>query len=189
MFKTKETFAELKEQITKLDSSISALNNRLDTIEENHKAGFNTVVDQIQQLETNKESALSEFRDSLGDINNLKNKLETNTNALILIKDNIKNNLINDMKKEIEKEVKVINDETVKYFELKKDINDASKILIDFKGHVIKLNQISEYIKSADFELGKYYKNIEESNSEKLRLMQEVDKMRGLVSRERRKNR
>jgi len=189
MFKTKENIEELRQRIEKLGSGISALNNRLDSIEENHKAGFNTVVDQIQQLETNKDSALSEFKDALGDINKLKNKLETNTNALILIKDNIKNNLINDMKKEIEKEVKAINDETVKYFELKKDINDASKILIDFKGHVIKLNHISEHITSADFELGKYYKNIEESNSEKLRLMQEVDKMRSLVSRERRKNR
>ena len=189
MFKTKENFAELKEEIVKLASSIQALNQRIDSIEENHKSGFNTVVDQIQQLETNKESALSDFKDALSDINKLKNKLETNTNALILIKDNVKNNLIDDMKKEIEKEVKAINDETVKYFELKKDINEASTILIDFKSHVARLNQISEHIKSADFELGKYYKNIEDSNADKLRLMQEVDKMRGLVSRERRKNR
>jgi predicted nucleic acid-binding Zn-ribbon protein len=189
MFKTKENFAELKEDIAKLASSIQALNQRMDGIEENHRTGFNTVVDQIQQLESNKESALSEFKDALSDINKLKNKLETNINALILIKDNIKNNLIDDMKKEIEKEVKAINDETVKYFELKKDINEASNILLDFKGHVVKLNQISEQIKSADFQLGKYYKNIEDSNAEKLKLMQEVDKMRGLVSRERRKNR
>ncbi|MBD3259805.1 hypothetical protein GF371_04220 [Candidatus Woesearchaeota archaeon] len=189
MFKTKENFAELKELVLKLESSISAFNQRLDRLEENHKTGFNTVIDQIQVLETSKDSALSDFKQSLSEINKLKNKLETSTNALILIKDNIKNNLINDMKKEIEKEVKAINDETVKYFELKKDINESANLLLNFKNHVVKLNLLAEKINPADFELEKYFKNMENQNKEKLRLMQEIDRLQSLVARERRKRR
>ncbi|MBW3013263.1 hypothetical protein KY325_04960 [Candidatus Woesearchaeota archaeon] len=189
MFKTKETFSELKEQILKLESSISSLNKRIDELEENHKTGFNTIIDQIQNLESNKESAMSEFKETLSEISKIKNKLETNTNALILVKDNIKNNLLNDMKTEIEKEVKAINEETVKYFELKKDINESANLLLNFKNHIVKLNQLVEKINPADFELDKHFKNIEDQNKEKLRLMQEIDRLQGLIARERRKNR
>ncbi|MBW3014196.1 hypothetical protein KY335_03045 [Candidatus Woesearchaeota archaeon] len=52
----------------------------------------------------------------------------------------------------------------------------------------MKLNEISNEIKKADFELSKHFQNIEKADSEKIRLVREIDKLQSLIARERRRH-
>ncbi|MCK4670579.1 MAG: hypothetical protein KAT43_05240 [Nanoarchaeota archaeon] len=190
MFKKLAGTNKVQENITKVHAAIDMINSRLDGFDQKlaqTKDAMSTIIDQVANLESNKESSLYEFKKTMEEIKDLKQKLETNVNALVFLKDNIKKNLVSDLKTQVEKEVKAIHSETIRYFELKKDINESALLLKNFNQNIVKLNDISQEIKKADFELNKHFQNMKAADSEKLNLAREVDRLQGLIARERRR--
>jgi len=99
------------------------------------------------------------------------------------LKEKIKKELIENFKENIKKEFNSLNEESIKHFELKKDINESANLLKNFNNNITKLNTISNSIKEADFELAKHFENIENTNRDKVELMKEVDRLRGILAK------
>lgn len=191
MFKRLAGTGEVQENLASLHTAVDQINARLDTFDRQlseTKDAMCTIIDQVSKLESNKDSSLHEFKTTMEEIKDLKQRLETNINAIAFLKDQAKKNLVSDLKNQIQKEAKAINDETVRYFELKKDITESASLLRDFNSNVSKLNEISKEIKKADFELSRHFQNIERADAEKIRLARELDKLKSLIARERRRH-
>ncbi len=169
----------VKEDIGKLSQSV-------DELKASHKE------------HSNKISGLTEAFNKMGKINSdfnksisaeiekiaeLKKSFETELNSFNFLKDRIKKELIENFKDNIKREFNSLNEESIKHFELKKDINESANLLKNFNTNISKLNTISNSIKEADFELAKHFENIENTNRDKVELMKEVDRLRGILAK------
>lgn|SRR3989344_4796565 len=123
------------------------------------------------------------IKDEIEKISEIKKSFETELNSFVFLKEKIKKELIENFKENIKKEFNSLNEESIKHFELKKDINESANLLKNFNNNITKLNTISNSIKEADFELAKHFENIENTNRDKVELMKEVDRLRGILAK------
>jgi len=170
---------DVKEDVGKLSQSIDELKNS----HKEHSEKINGLTDAFNKMSKMNSDYNKSISVEIEKIVELKKSFETELNSFVFLKDKIKKELIENFKDNIKKEFNSLNEESIKHFELKKDINESANLLKNFNNNVIKLNNISNSIKEADFELSKHFANMENTNRDKVELMKEVDRLRGILAK------
>lgn len=107
-----------------------------------------------------------------------------------MIKADVKSRLVADVVEEVRselgKEMSKLNTDVKGFNDLK---NELSVLVGKFKSvedELTKFKAVAAEIKTADFELGKYARELEKNDREKVALMREVERMQHLLAKERR---
>ena len=170
---------DLKDDVSELSKNIEELKD----LHKNHSEKIELLSQHFENMNKTNSDFNKTIKEELGKISEIKKSFETELNSFIFLKDKIKKELIENFKENIKKEFNTLNEESIKHFELKKDINESANLLKNFNNNINKLNTISNSIKEADFELVKHFKNVENTNRDKVELMKEVDRLRGILAK------
>jgi len=171
---TADVSAQAKE-MSHFKSEISALKGEVSKLVSESSKFCSSVQSQISELK----SATDELKNEVYDFK--------------MIKADIKSKLVSELgeafREELKKETKTL-DMDVKNFNALKD--ELSSLVGKFKSvesDIMKFKEISQVIKSTDFELSKYAHEVTKADHEKLELMQKIDQLENLLSKLRRQGR
>ncbi len=170
---------DIKEDVGKLSQSVDELKD----LHKNHSEQINELTKAFNDMSKLNSDFNKTIKEEIAKISELKKSFETELNSFVFLKEKIKKELVENFKENIKKEFNSLNEESIKHFELKKDINESANLLKNFNNNITKLNIISNSIKEADFELSKHFENIENTNRDKVELMKDVDRLRGILAK------
>lgn len=88
---------------------------------------------------------------------------------------------------DLNKEIERLRLDVSRYNELKKEIDGVSATIMDMKNEVSKFKEISSKINTQDFELIKFTNKVAQIEREKQQLMDKIDSLQRVISKERRR--
>ncbi|MHA2023660.1 MAG: hypothetical protein ACTSWQ_08375 [Candidatus Thorarchaeota archaeon] len=184
-----ETSERLNELNEKVSDSASVVLNQSKEVE-----GFKGEVRELKlevQTFTSEASRFSETAFSqLAGIKKTNESLKTELYDFKLIKSEIKSRLVgevmDELRAELRKETGKLDTDVKCFNELKDELSVLVGKFKSVESEITKFKSIASQVNSADFELGKFARELEKSDSEKLRLMQENDNLKRLLAKERR---
>jgi len=181
--KTSELASELadaKKVSEQHSQSISSLKEEITNANSNIK----TLVEQQKQL-------LKENTEALETVRELKEQLSDSIDSIKVMSSTIQNNLVKKITGEINDLTQEVSSKLSGSEKLKKEIEEvATNVKDELKNlneEIKKLKTVSSNIKAEDFELTKFANQLKAADSEKLKLIREIDTMQRLVSSLRRR--
>ena len=147
--------------------------------------------DEVGGLNANAQGALSEISVQLDNVHKTNEEFKKELYDFKMIKSDIKSKLVSELVESFREELKA---ETRKLDVDVKAFNDLKEelciIVTKFKAvesEVAKFKEIAGQLKSADFQLANYAKELTKNDQEKLRLMERVEYLERLVAKERKR--
>jgi septation ring formation regulator EzrA len=173
--KIKETAASTKEQ----NAELSALKKELNEIKKNVISISNTAQSYAEQMNA-----------ELGSISELKEDMKKELYDLKLLKSTIQAKLVADLSEtfrdELQKAMHRLDTDIKSYNEMRDKMNLINNQFSTLTSEMAKFKQIAEQVNVADFELAKYAREVTRMDKEKLDLMNKVDQLQTIISKERR---
>ena len=124
-------------------------------------------------------------------VNELKSEINEGINSVKVLSSTIQGNLTRRFSDEISNITQEVSSKLSGVELLKKEVETAANkvrdVLDALDGDVKKLAEVSSHINAKDFEMTKFAGQLREADSEKLRLMRQLDSMQRLVSSLRRR--
>ncbi len=191
--------SKLKDNISgkRTDELASELSSVKDVIAENNseiksiKSDIAMIAATIKLLAEQQQHLQKDNTESLKTADELKTSLIDSINSVKVMSSSIQNNLVRRITDEMNLLMQEISNKFSGTERLKKEVEDAAvnvrNELKSLTDEVKKLKTVSENIKAQDFELVKTSNLLKQDDSEKLKLMREIDSLQRLVSALRRK--
>jgi len=186
----KEHLEELRDSVK---TNILELNNQLlehkQELQKNNQESFNMLLEKIQQLENKQNTFGDSFDDELYKINELSQQFESRINGFKLLEHRANKHLFEEVSLQIKSQIETLFNTTKKYQELESKMVKVQESISTLNEEISKFSNIAKEIKTADFQLSKFAKQVTSENQEKLSLMRENERLKLLISKERRNNR
>jgi len=141
----------------------------------------------ISDLKDKQSGVIKKTEASLNELNKQKQRFEKMINNLKHSVEKASEVSYNKLQDSIAGSVNRLNLDITAFNNLKKDIQSISNDVLQTKFELEKFNAIAKSLKERDFELSKYQKSLLQQDQEKLRLMKEVEGLRRLIAKERRR--
>ena len=145
----------------------------------------------MNEIKGNQKEFLTNFKDDLGIIKELRKDFEEEMYRFKGLKDNIQKKIMEEFEEELQKELKLqmenLKKDATDYKELKEKISNITIKVNNLSEEITKFVNISNKIKEKDFEMEKFAKQLLEADQEKLNLMRKVDTLERLIARMRRR--
>lgn len=173
-----------KEELNKIQSRLEELdkkyNDSIKQIQEFQEQKFKNLEETFSQLKEKQFFYFEEFEKSLTAFNDMNLKYKKEFDAFNVIKNNLTTKTLEKMEKEM-KEVLAIH--FIKLETEKKRFDELAKDIEKAKEEIKKLVLISEKVKDADFNLAKHAQELRLNDSEKLKLMKQIDDLQSLIAK------
>lgn len=177
---------ELKDKVDDVDRRLSSLEEKQSKASEAIINSISKINDSVTELKGMKEGYVNKFTDDLGKISNLQREFEKALRTFQQDHIRLYETVSNKANSEI-------ND---KLLPLKNVVNDLEKIKPQAKEIIAgiakvnesmnKLNSVASSIRKEDFELKHFAQELLKMDTEKIRLVQQIETMKKIISRERR---
>jgi hypothetical protein len=184
-----------KKELEKINQSITNLWSIKNEINEHNQQQFlnsnnliNNVSDKINQLENTNITLTKNFENEVARTVELNGLLKKRIDSFKLFEDSARKKIMEDVKFEIQKQLQSMFETTNKYKVLENNLLVLNKKIDNLSSEIIKFNVISAQIKSADFDLTHFVKQVTAQDQEKLRLMRENEKLKMLIANKRSRN-
>jgi methyl-accepting chemotaxis protein len=186
---------EILEQLKKLNGKIERISN--DNTEQNNKiidnclelkTILNNLSENYQKLNDENSLVTTKLNSEIETISQLSESLQKRINSFKLIEDNIKKKFCEDTKIVISEKLDFLNSIGTHYKALMENTNSIKKEIQEIIPQIKDFKEISRNIQKSDFELSKYANYIAKEDKEKLRLMQENERLKQIIAKERRSN-
>ncbi len=171
---------ELEEVQNKLNDLKTKYDQGIKEIKDFQEAKFKKLEETFSELKENQSHYFEEFEKALEAFNDMNAKYKKEFDTFNVIK----NNLTSKTLEKVEKELK---EELTKHFgklETEKNkFEDLSRSIEQAKEEIKRLTFLSEKVKDADLNLVKHAQELKFSDSEKLKLMKQVDDLQILIAK------
>ncbi len=181
-------------ELMRLKEDIDTINKN---IEENSKIisdlkiELESLKNGLNDIKTNQQEFLKNFKDNLFVIKNLREDFAKEVYEFRLLKGQLQKRILEIFEEELQKDLEINRDNLKKdaedYNELRKKVAEILSRLNLTSEEINKFTEISKNIKKEDFELTKYARHLTEMDREKLELMRKIDTLERLVSKIRRR--
>jgi len=179
--------------ILKLKEEVDDLKARMDSQSRSFDA-FSTEVtklcDNLQNVRNTQAQLLDELKSNMGGFSQIQQDLSKEVYDFKLLKAQLQKKMLDkfeeELKSELKMNVEVLRKDLSDYEEMKNSVKEMLKKVELTKQEMGKWMEISSNIKAADFELNKFARQLQQSDSEKLELMRKIDSLERLVSKMRR---
>ena len=155
------------------------------------KAEIESIAESVKALSGQQHQLLKENSETLKAAAELKAQLNDSINSVKVMSSSIQNNLVRKITDEITLLAQEISNKFSGTERLKKEVEDAAAKVRDelaaLKGEISRLHDAASKIKAQDFELVKFAGQLQQDDSEKLKLMRQIDSLQRLVSSLRRR--
>lgn len=179
MFNKKE-LTELKEKITeKLEGFSSTFNQRM--LEQ--ESSLEKLSSTINGLNQSNQEVIEKVKTELNAISNLKDNFESVLNKLNSINKTIELTATSEIKEVAEKEINSIKDSAKKFREVEEDLSKVLLNINDTNMEISKFIDISNQIKLVDFTLKQHKDDLTNNEREKIRLMEENERLKSLMGK------
>jgi chromosome segregation ATPase len=193
MFDKIKGLIDSQDKINDMHSHISSYSKSL----EEQKEIINGLHAEITTLKTNFEALnsahtehLSQMKEDIDDVREIKSQLNNELNDLKLLKTHIKEKLVEELaasfKNELTSHAERIKTDAKSYNDMKQALQAIVLRLEQLKPEIDKFNNIAKTVKEKDFELEKYAKNLKNFSDEKHELLMKIDNLERMIGRERR---
>tara|TARA_B100000315_G_C14568303_1_gene584115 strand:+ start:1933 stop:2499 length:567 start_codon:yes stop_codon:yes gene_type:complete len=143
-----------------------------------------------KELKENQSQFLTEFKENAESIGTLKAEFEKELYNFKLMSSNVEKKLLEKfdeaIKNEIHEYFAKLRTDIQSFGDLKEKIDTISEDIKKATSELGKFVEISESIKKGDFELGNHAKKLQDMDNEKLELMRKIDNLERLLSKMRR---
>ncbi len=181
------------EQLASELAETKKLHNEHSEILSSLKTEINGVKESVEALTEKNQQLLKENTNSLAALTQLKKQLEESINSIKLMSSTIQDGLMRKITDQVSMLTQEISSKLSGSERFKKELEEAASLvkleLNDLKEEIKRLKSVSSNINAADFELVKFSNQLKSADSEKLRLMKEIDTLQRLVSSLRRNSR
>ena len=179
--------------ILKLKEEVDDLKARMDSQSRSFDA-FSTEVtklcDNLQNVRNTQAQLLDELKSNMGGFSQIQQDLSKEVYDFKLLKAQLQKKMLDkfeeELKSELKMNVEVLRKDLSDYEEMKNSVKEMLKKVELTKQEMGKWLDISTNVKTADFELGRFAKQLQNADSEKLELMRKIDSLERLVSKMRR---
>ena len=176
--------------IPDLKEKLNILLERTDEIkleQKNLKEEVYTLQQSMQKEREERRIKIEGLEKDIEQIKSLKEELEKTLRQLQNTQSSFIQNTTNNVGRKIEEQLLLVRKNTQSFRELEPEVKQLQSQLISLKGESLKLTAITKKINTMDFELTNYTKKLEKDNSEKIRLLKQIDDLKNLIARERRR--
>jgi len=185
MFNKKE-LEEIKKQINSLGSKAEENNIELKEKQSKNEELLNLMLTKILKLEENQNYFSNKLKEETQKIQELNENFEKSLGSFKVLQNTASKKLLEETNTEIKTQLNSLMKTANNYRQIETNLLDTKGILESLNVEINKFNMISKDIKKTDFQLANYVDKVTEIDKEKLRLMQENDRLKKLISKERR---
>lgn len=182
---------KVDELIGKLADSLQTQQEEIKTLAESIKGlkqEFSELAQTTQTTLSKQDLALEKFDRIIDHIEQDKDKLHKSIVEFDIQKSNAGQRIVEQLRNDINKFKDMLRTDVSAYDKLKTDINLVARDIDRTRAEISKFHEISKTIKSSDFEMTKYIRNVQEMDREKLALMKKIDGLERMIAKERRRN-
>lgn len=191
MFGTKKQIEELRTQLAELQETVNTHSKALDESQERTKTLQATIAEATEKL-TTQISQNTEYENSIAQHADRATALHDEfSRALDQIKrqhTNFEQRVIQQLHSSIKEATSTLRADADKYRALKEEIAQTRDLLGGVQDDLRKFQTVGKKIKASDFEATQFAKKVFGADQEKLRLMKELDKLKSIVSRQRKRH-
>lgn len=174
---------KILEELTLLCNTIKEQNEKF----EEFKKEIAKFRSEVEEIKTMQKTSLKEFSSNLNQIIESKQKLQQELVDFKVLKGHFQDKIIDTLSGQINENAEKLKTDIKNYNELKNEISGIVDELKGVKSELAKFKELGERISKMDFALVNYAKTLERENQEKLRLMSEIDYLKRLIAKERRR--
>ncbi|MBL7054249.1 hypothetical protein ISS05_00660 [Candidatus Woesearchaeota archaeon] len=186
MIKKIKDLMKIKGLVDEINSSVCSNNEAVNNLK-NETTVLNKELNEIKE---NQKEFLTNFKDNLEVINQLRKDFEEEIYGFKGLKDHAQKKILQKFEEELQRELSLQMENLKKdkgnYEELKKDMGGMAIKLSNLGQEIDKFMNISSKIREKDFEMEKFAKQLLEADGEKLSLMKKIDSLERLIARMRR---
>ncbi|MBU0470009.1 MAG: hypothetical protein KKA62_02330 [Nanoarchaeota archaeon] len=186
MLFSKKELEELKEPLKEISFLKEQSLKILQRLEENQEK-LSLIADQIKSLEENQNSLTARFEEEMERLTELNQQFEKRINSFRALESSASKRLFEETNLEIKSQLRSLFMTTQNYQKLEVGLLQLLVKIETISEDVTKFSTISKEIKSADFQLSHFARQLTQQDQEKLSLMRENEKLKLLISKERRK--
>ena len=184
MLTNKKELIEIKEKLTEVNSKINQSNEEFKSensrIFNENKELLNSILLSVDELNNGQNNLSSDYQQEINKTSELNEQLKKRIDSFKLLQESVQKRMMEDIKFEIKKHIDTILSTTERYKELEGSLVLINKKVENLTGEIGKFQKIAQEVKSADFELTKFAKQVTQEDQEKLRLMRENEKLKML---------
>jgi chromosome segregation ATPase len=174
---------KIVEELTSMHSTLKEQNTNFEEI----KKEFEKFKSEIKELKEIQQGSLKEFKSNLNEIIESKQKLQQELTDFKVMKGHFQDKVIDTLSNQINENTEKLKTDVKNYNDLKKEIAEITQEIQKVRADLVKFKEVSEKISKMDFDLTHYAKNLERENQDKLRLMNEVNFLKRIIAKERRR--
>jgi chromosome segregation ATPase len=177
-----EDVSIIKKEIKAFRKNVDELRGTLDM--------FHSEINRMKESQIKNCDIIDETRKSVQDIHILAEDFKKEIYDFKIMKTQMQKEIMQRFESELQSELRTqignLKDTQERYETLKNNVSIVSQNVTVLMDEVIRFKEIAKYIKDSDFHLNKYYRNLEESDKEKIRLLKKIDNLERMVAKMRR---
>src|SRR3989344_1253915 len=181
------------EPLKKISETYDSLKNELDKVHQSLQTSLTSVDARIAALETTfgvmhvqKAAEYEYVSQHLALITKTREDVEKSTRSFTDVQRKIERVVDEQIGAAITSAIALLKLDSGKYDSAKKEIERSAALLAQMNEELAKFHAISREIKQGDFQLVKYAKELQASDSERVKLMKEIDDLQRMVAKMRR---
>ena len=171
------------EELISMHSTLKEQNEKFDEI----KKEFEKFKSEIRELKEMQQGSLKDFKANLNEIIESKQKLQQELTDFKVMKGHFQDRVIDTLSSQINENTEKLKIDVKNYNDLKKEIAEITQEIQKTRADLVKFKEVSEKISKMDFDLSHYAKNLERDSQEKSRLINEINFLKGIIAKERRR--
>ena len=183
--KTNELLQEIREKLEGQEKKLKQKNESIAELKQ-EIAGLKSEINDLKAGETDSRKSMEDYLNKIKDTNvdfvKIVNELRNAKNEL---NNKVREAVIDKFSKEIMTYAERVKSDVKQHNELRETVNKMLEDINQTRAEVEKLQNIGKNIKQSDFELAKYAKTLTQNDKEKLRLMEENNRLKKLVGQAR----
>ncbi|MBI2135918.1 hypothetical protein HYU06_02525 [Candidatus Woesearchaeota archaeon] len=181
-----EEFEKVNAQMTKMQEDFSLLKTAITDLSKDLVEMQKNFRDSLNEIMAVNEMHTGRLKTETENIGQLREELQHEVEDFKLQKTRMQQKLLENTDHEVRDGLDRLKTDVNRYNDLKRELDLVNANMAKAVQEINKFNLISQKIKAEDFELTKFAKQIFQADQEKLRLMNEIDGLKHLISRERR---
>ena len=183
-FKFKDRNSDkILEELNSLNSTLKEQNEKFDEI----KKEFEKFKSEIKELKEMQQGSLKDFKSNLDEIIESKQRLQHELTDFKVMKGHFQDKVIDTLSNQINENTEKLKTDVKNYNDLKKELTEITQEIQKVRADLVKFKEVSEKISKMDFDLTHYAKNLERDSLEKSRLINEINFLKGIIAKERRR--
>ena len=180
----------ITEQIGIIRNNVTHTSNSVDSLKTEVEALKHQINSNISEINNKHTELFKNFGEDINIIKEIRHEFEKELFQFQLLKTQLQKKLMEKFEEELGKELKIqmetLKSDSESYNNLKENLAKVSEKVNILSEEINKFIMISSNIRKEDFELTRFANKLQESDREKLDLMQKIDALERLVSKIRR---